>query len=97
MNVTFDGGLRSSTDQDQTMRRGGSSSSTSASTHPSVESGDGDFIRNRHPTAGLKSSVAMKQAEMALLSVSCAHTTSIGRGNSSSNATSSFTWAFRIF
>ena len=79
------------------MRRGGSSSSTSASTHPSVESGDIGFIRNRHPMVGLKSSVAIKQAEMALLSVSSAHTASIGRGNSSSNATSSFTRAFRTF
>src|SRR5260370_4025955 len=93
MNVTFDGGLLTSTARDQTMRRVGSNSITSASTHSSVCL----FIRNRQPTAGLKSLVAINQAEMALLSVISAHTISIAYGNCSSNATSSFTRAFRIF
>jgi hypothetical protein len=53
-------------------------------------------MRNRHPTAGLKSSVGINQPEMAILSVSSDHTASTGCGNFSSNATSSFTRAFRI-
>ncbi len=88
MNVTFDGGLRSSTDQDQTMRRGASNSSTSPSTQSSLVC---LFIRNRQPTAGLKSAVAINQSEIAILSVSSAQTASIGCGKISSKATSSFT------